>query len=565
MTEAVKTAGLPEFPVWRRRAALALVVFYLSVYLLPLGLRPLLRPDEFRYAEIPREMIAADNWWSPRFVGFRYYEKPVLGYQLTAFSMRAFGENAFAVRLPSALAAGATALLLYHLLAAMAPGWLAPLGTAIFLGFGIVYGVGTYAVLDFPLCAAVTASWCAFFFAWRSGKGSARLGWLALAGAAAGAGFLQKGFVAFALPALVAGGFLIRQREWKHLLLWPWIPLVVALAVALPGAWMIHRHDPDFWRYFIVVEHFNRFTSSTGDRHPQPFWYFVPVLLGGMMPTGVLAAAAWTGWKREFFRRPEVRFLLSAFALPFLFFSISSCKLGTYILPCFAPLAGLIAWGLLDGIAAGDRRIETILGRMFTVVGWICFAAGALAALACPAAPFLFRDLTFLPWAQGAALLLALWGALLARSRRRAPELRLALFLVGFAPALWFGPGAVPADLWRDRSAAAFRNFQAEPGDLVLVDRTVAGMAAFQLRRSDLVLVGRSGEFTYAVKNHPGDAARYLARESEIPRLLAERRPAGCVYIVVRDFDCRPLDPGVEALAARGWNSLFGIIFMRLK
>ena len=332
---------------WRRRAALVLVLFYFSVYLLPLGLRPLLRPDEFRYAEIPREMLASGNWWSPRFVGFRYYEKPVLGYQLTALSMRLLGENAFAVRLPSALAAGATALLLWHLLAAMAEkkrDWLAPLGTAIFLGFGIVYGIGTYAVLDFPLTFAVTAAWCGFYFAWRSEKPSARLGWLALAGAAAGAGFLQKGLVAFALPALVAGAFLIWRREWKHLFLWPWIPLAVAVAVALPSAWTLHRAEPDFWRYFIMVEHFARFTSSTGDRHPQPFWYFLPILLGGMMPTGLLAVAAWTGWKREFFRRPGPQFLLCAFALPFLFFSASSCKLGTYILPCFAPLAGLIAW-----------------------------------------------------------------------------------------------------------------------------------------------------------------------------------------------------------------------------
>ena len=548
----------------RRRAAAVLAIVYLSAYLLPLGVRPLIRPDEFRYAEIPREMIASGNWWSPRFVGFRYYEKPVLGYQLTALSIRCFGENAFAVRLPSALAAGVTALLLWQLLSAMAAGWLAPLGTAIFLGFGIVYGIGTFAVLDFPLCAAVTASWCAFFFAWRSERAPARSGWLAAAGAAAGLGFLQKGFVAFALPALAAGAFLIWRKEWKNLLLLPWIPLAAALAVALPGAWMLHRGEPDFWRYFIVVEHFNRFTASTGDRHPQPFWYFLPVLAVGMLPSGFLAAAAWSGWKREFFRRPGAQFLLCAFALPFLFFSASSCKLGTYILPCFVPLAGLIAWGILEGAAERPLRVEAILDRLFLWFGWFCFAAGGLLALACPVSTRFFRDLAFLPWAQGAALALCFWGALLVRSRRRPLPLRGALFLLGVFPVLWFVPGTVPAELWRDRAATAFREFGIVPGDLVLVDRTAAGMCAWQLRRADLVLVGKSGEFTYGVKNAPASSERYLADEKEIPRLLAERKPAGCVYLVVRDLRRRPPAPGVAALMPRSRNA-FGITCMRLK
>ena len=100
----------------RRLPVTLLILFYLATYILPLGSRQMIRPDEFRYAEIPREMLASGNWITPKLVDVRYFEKPALGYQLTALSFKYFGENAFALRLPSALAVGITALLLFGLL-----------------------------------------------------------------------------------------------------------------------------------------------------------------------------------------------------------------------------------------------------------------------------------------------------------------------------------------------------------------------------------------------------------------------------------------------------------------
>ena len=88
------------------------ILFFAAAYLVPAAGRPMMRPDEFRYAEIPREMLESGDFVTPRLLGARYFEKPVLGYWLVAASFRVFGENRFALRLPMALAAGLTALLI---------------------------------------------------------------------------------------------------------------------------------------------------------------------------------------------------------------------------------------------------------------------------------------------------------------------------------------------------------------------------------------------------------------------------------------------------------------------
>lgn len=93
----------------------ALIGFYILLYIVPLGVRPVIIPDEARYAEIPREMLASGDWVVPRLDGIRYFEKPVLGYWLGAGAIALFGENAFAMRFPSALATGFSALLLFIL------------------------------------------------------------------------------------------------------------------------------------------------------------------------------------------------------------------------------------------------------------------------------------------------------------------------------------------------------------------------------------------------------------------------------------------------------------------
>src|SRR5262245_25480219 len=86
-----------------------------SCYVAGVVARPLVAPDEFRYAEVPREMLSSGDFVVPRLDGVLYFEKPPLGYWLVAASMSTFGENAVAVRLPFTLATLLTAAIVFAL------------------------------------------------------------------------------------------------------------------------------------------------------------------------------------------------------------------------------------------------------------------------------------------------------------------------------------------------------------------------------------------------------------------------------------------------------------------
>lgn len=152
-----------------RKFKLLILGFFLLFYILPLGFRPIFIPDESRYAEIPREMIASGDWIVPHLDGLRYFEKPVMGYWLNAISIKMFGENAFAVRFPSAMANGLSAFFIFLQVRRFSNrNFLGIVTAVVFLICFEVYGVGTFNVLDSMLAMFVTAAMTSFFFAYTA-------------------------------------------------------------------------------------------------------------------------------------------------------------------------------------------------------------------------------------------------------------------------------------------------------------------------------------------------------------------------------------------------------------
>lgn len=348
----------------------AVIALFLILYILPLGVRPIAIPDETRYAEIPREMIVSGDWVVPHLNGLKYFEKPVLGYWLNALSITLFGENAFAIRLTSALSAGISALMVFFLIRRFGGGsQTGILGAAAYLTCLLVFALGTINILDSMLSMFLTGAITSFFFAHKENRPSRKFAFLALFGVFCGLAFLIKGFLAFAVPLVTIVPFMLWERRFKELIKISWVPFLTLLIVVLPWCIMVHLRESDFWNYFFWTEHIKRFISPIPGQHPKPFWYFIPILAGGALPWLFLLPAVFSGVKGVVRSKDSlVRFAICWFLFPFLFFSACSGKLIPYILPCFPPLVIIIAIGLVNYFERGKQKAFSICALFFAVV-----------------------------------------------------------------------------------------------------------------------------------------------------------------------------------------------------
>jgi 4-amino-4-deoxy-L-arabinose transferase-like glycosyltransferase len=332
--------------------ALSLGLLLLAAALLffaGLGRLPLLEPDEGRNAEVGREMLVSGDWITPHFNGFTYLDKPVVYFWMVAASMKTFGVSEGAARLPSALMALATMLLVWFLARRM-------FGDSAGLRAGIIFATCPLAlvlarevIFDMTLTFLVTVAMVAF---WLAEESDFRKPWFdALMFAAMGKAVITKGFVGILIPliaVLIYEAARGRSREWLRLR-WGW-GLLVFLAVALPWFIAVSMRNPDFPRYAFWNESLKRFSTAAAHRGGGIF-YYIPVFLGGFFPWSFfLLLAGWHRLRRWRELRQEaarpILFLLCWAAWVFLFFTLSHSKLPTYFLPAIVPLSILLglAW-----------------------------------------------------------------------------------------------------------------------------------------------------------------------------------------------------------------------------
>jgi 4-amino-4-deoxy-L-arabinose transferase len=484
-----------------RKSNVVIIGIFLLLYIVPLGVRPIIIPDESRYAEIPREMIASGDWIVPKLNGLRYFEKPVLGYWLNALSIKLFGENAFAVRFPSAMATGLSAFVLFLLVRRFSNRhFLASITAVIFLTCFEVYGVGTFNVLDSMLAMFVTAAMMSFFFAYTADTSSKkRQGFLLLFGVFCGLAFLIKGFLAFAVPVVVIAPFMIWERRFKEFFIIPWLPILAAVLVALPWAIMIYHKEPDFWHFFIWNEHIKRFMSENA-QHGESFVYFFLVLPPAVLPWTFLFPAAILGLKRTGFENSMVRYAVCWFLFPFLFFSISKGKLLTYILPCFPPFAMLMSIGL-------NKYLETGGKKLFSVAAWsLALLMATLSAALIMVQIVGFKG--FKPYAQTWKWSLGAIGlmmfAFLLISAVRASSNKTKLMLVGCAPLLFlFGSNFIMPDLTLEHKAPGEFLLRHEDkiktNTLLVADEEPMRAVCWFYKRNDVYLLQGGGEVSYGL------------------------------------------------------------------
>jgi 4-amino-4-deoxy-L-arabinose transferase-like glycosyltransferase len=329
-------------------------------YLFGLGALPLLGPDEPRYAEVGREMLTRQDLITPTLGGYPWFEKPALLYWLMIASYRVLGVTEYAARLGPAICGLLTAAFVFWLGRSVArtsavteperTSYLGEWSALVFLSsFGAI-AFSRAASFDIVLTMTVTGALCCFFIWHIANKDRQRRSWL-LVGFyfCVGLSLLAKGLVGIVLPiGIIAVYFVLRResptRSFRLSLLWG-LPFALIVATCWYGP-MIYRHGGTFIDQFIVQHHFARFLSNKY-HHPQPFYFYVPVMLLMALPWTVVLLAGFASSRRWSWRGRGAVDLMRVFALawvvvPLVFFSLSKSKIPGYILPALPAAALLI-------------------------------------------------------------------------------------------------------------------------------------------------------------------------------------------------------------------------------
>jgi 4-amino-4-deoxy-L-arabinose transferase-like glycosyltransferase len=322
-----------------------------------LGSRPLSVPDEGRYAEIPREMVVTGDWLTPRLNGVKYFEKPPLVYWFTALSIRLFGLSEWSSRLAPALFALMGCLSLYVTGATLFNRRTGVLSAIVLATSVLYYAISRTLILDMPVTALITVSLCSFLIALRQPDGWKRLALLYAFYAGCGLTMLTKGLIGIVIPGMIIFVWMLVMNQWS-VLRSLYLPsgLILFLLIAAPWHILVQRANPEFFNFYFIHEHLQRYLTKVHGRY-KPFWYFIPVLAGGLFPWSAFLVQAVRralprSWKDRHLHR-EMVFLLLWAGLIFLFFSASSSKLAPYILPVFPPLALIIGKYLADAWEQG--------------------------------------------------------------------------------------------------------------------------------------------------------------------------------------------------------------------
>jgi 4-amino-4-deoxy-L-arabinose transferase-like glycosyltransferase len=417
----------PRDPTWT--IDLLLVALIVGAYfLLFLGARPLAVPSEARYAELGREIFSTGDWVTPRINGVKYFFKPPLFYWLQAGFIHLFGLTEFALRLATALLAAGGVVIAYatgRLVHGRTVGWLAATIMATTL---LWFALSRVILLDVPVGVFLSFALMAFLFAVKAPEdGAARARWLYAMYVGAAAATMTKGLIGIVLPALVIGLWIVLTWNWRLLLQVKLIPgLILFLVLTAPWHVAVGIKSPEFWHFYFVREHFERFTSTVHGR-TQPWWFFAAVMGLGFFPwTVIVLQSLWGNLRSIAMRTKEWRdeiYLALWFWAIFLFFSASDSKLIPYVTPIVVPVAVFagryVATAFETGAASLRYALLTVAGlsaalavaAVVVAIGHDRLFSGDTAldvAIAAPALPWLALGATLtaaaLVWATRRAL-----------------------------------------------------------------------------------------------------------------------------------------------------------------
>ena len=537
-----------------KRAWLILLLAIAAFYLWGLGSLPLVGPDEPRYAQVAREMLARRDFITPTLGGLPWFEKPPLLYWMMTLSYRVLGVTEYAVRLGPAICGLLTAVFVYLLGCAIEQSrsdaaesrdtgrwcalvWLSSLG-AIGFSRGATFDI----VLTMTISGAL-ASW--FMNEVKAGKNRSGAPLLFGFYFFTGLSLLAKGLIGPVIIFGVLGLYFVLRREWprrQFLLSLIWgFPVSIAVA----AGWfvpMIVRHGWVFIDQFIIQHHFARFATNKY-HHPGPFYFYIPVLIGIALPWTIVLGASLLSSRRWNWRgaapldRGRV-FALAWLVLPIVFFSFSGSKLGGYILPALPAVA--VLGGERIACFWREQRGEKVL-RLTGALLMVLAAAGIWYA---------HREANLsLSMASLLAVALMLTGALaLVRPRRSLFAVIVVVTCLSATSGLLFvGPAVARSQSVRDLLASASaRGYSTTPVvQLHTIERTAEFYAA--------------GRITYGADGEP------VKFEGVAQVVDAARRSDGAVLVLVpRELASQLIEAKQAKSELIGENGRVALVLVRV-
>ncbi|MCG9107762.1 glycosyltransferase family 39 protein [Laribacter hongkongensis] len=328
---------------------------------------PLNETTEARYGEIARKMVETGDWITLYHdYGVPFWAKPPLSTWSSAFFMELFGVNGFWARFPSLLFAIGT-VLLTGFLVKKREGNNAAIATMAILASSAMFWIGSATVmtdsaLTFSITLSMVSGWNLF------STESRKTAWAILFYTGLGLGMLAKGPLA---PVLIGGAFLPLIISSSHCrskiqrILNPF-GIIVFLLIFIPWYWISELKTPGFLEYFLIGEHFYRFTKPgwSGDKygfaHAVPIGMINVYLIIGTFPWAFVLLSKINKIKQ--FISPDwnknkdwLVFLISWIIVPLAFFSLSRNVIAPYILPVM-PAFAILTWEML-GKSTGAKLV----------------------------------------------------------------------------------------------------------------------------------------------------------------------------------------------------------------
>jgi 4-amino-4-deoxy-L-arabinose transferase-like glycosyltransferase len=378
-----------QLPVPSRKRLLLLLLAFVILWFGTLDYRTLIKSDEGRYAEIAREMTVTGDWVTPRYNAVKYFYKPPLQYWATATAFSVFGENEWTARLWVGLTSFLSVLMVFFAGRTLFGARPALFGAIALGSMMMPVFAGHFNTLDMGVGTFMSAALFALLLAQRdeASKAQERF-WMLLCWAAMALALLSKGLMGIVLPGAVLFCYLLWTRDFLRLKRLHIIKgTLLFLAISAPWFILVMRANPEFFHFFFIHEHFERFLTKVHARYGPP-WYFIPFLLLGSMPWTLYL---WSGLAKGLKRadtpsvlkalgtvsktngtkawRPELLLMLWVVFI-FIFFSASSSKLAGYIVPIFPALAMLVGLALAESSKL-QWRLSLGLVLLVAVLGFL--------------------------------------------------------------------------------------------------------------------------------------------------------------------------------------------------